>query len=180
VKGRSGKKADHGVVRMEIHVAIAAEGEHHLGAETTDVLDQISRDPRKVLARQPTVGVSQHLSVGNVQHPQSCSEFPPPQSGQLVAATGIPPVRCRASFGQADHAGLNAPLVRLHQRTAEGPTLVIGVGGKTHQPQWQIDFPHFSEEYGAQAARNCFATNVALQASEKLTFCVRARLLVGP
>jgi hypothetical protein len=32
-------------------------------------------------------------------------------------------------------------LVRLHQRAAEGATLVIGMSGKTHQPQWQIDSP---------------------------------------
>ena len=116
--------------------------------ETPDALDQVSRHPGKVLARESAVGISQHLSVGNSQHAESCGELLPPQNRQFVTVTGIAAVRCRASFGQANHAGLDATLVRLHQRAAEGPTLVIGVGGKTHQPQWQIGSLTFSKGYG--------------------------------
>ena len=38
VEGCSGEAGDHGVVGMQIHVAIAAEGEHHLGPEPADAL----------------------------------------------------------------------------------------------------------------------------------------------
>ena len=76
---------------MQIYVAIAAEGDHHLGLEAADAFDQLSGDPDKVLARQLTVGISQYLPVVNIQHAQSGSELLPPQSGQLVAATGSSP-----------------------------------------------------------------------------------------
>ena len=110
-----------------------------MGPEPADALDQLSSHPGKILAHQIAVRVSQHLFLGNVQHADSsanaCGRRP-----QLSALPAFPRFDA-GSFGQANHAGLDATLVRLHQRAAEGPTLVTGVGSKTHQPQWQISSP---------------------------------------
>ena len=76
--------------------------------------------------------------MGHAQYLQSRRELLPAQLSQLVVVAGIAPVRCRSSFGEAYHAGLDATLVGQHQGAAKGSAFVIGVGSKTHQPQRQL------------------------------------------
>jgi hypothetical protein len=123
---------------VQVHVPIAPESQHYMRTKAADALHQNLSDRGKVLGRQATVGMVEHLTVGGAQYLQSGRELLPAQLSQFIVAACVAPVRGRSSFREAHDAAFDASLVGQHQGAAKGSALIIRVGSKTHQPQRQV------------------------------------------
>ena len=109
-----------------------------MGAKAPDALDQNRSHRGKVLTRQAAIWIIKHFTVRDAQYLQGGGKLLPSQSGEFIVVACIAPVRSSASFRKADYAGFHATLMGQHQRSAKRSTLVVGVGGKTHEPQRQL------------------------------------------